>query len=76
MTERDWLGTLFAEIHKIERDLCPKVMAMPEGSRVEGEDGITMSRLWAMRSEAKQLADRIGVRYNWFANIAAQGLAG
>ena len=71
MTERDWLGTLFAEIAKIERDLCPKVREMG-AERVQGQDGVQMFRLWYMRSEAKVLADKLGVRYKYFSPVAEQ----
>ena len=71
MTERDWLGTLFAEIAKIERDLCPKVCAMG-AERVHGHDGTTMLRLWYMRSEAKVLADRLGIKYKYFSPVSEQ----
>jgi hypothetical protein len=71
MTERDWLGTLFAEIAKIERDLCPKVCAMG-AERVQGQDGMTMFRLMFMRSEADTLAKKLGVRYKYFSPVAEQ----
>ena len=75
MTEREWLGTLFAEIAKIERDLCPKVCALAESGeavRVQGQDGMTMFRLMFMRSEADTLAKKLGVRYKYFSPVAEQ----
>jgi hypothetical protein len=79
MTERDWLGTLFAEIARIERDLCPKVCALAaegEPVRVQGPEGFTMFRLCFMRSEASVLAKRLGVAYKYWTPLAEQGLAG